>query len=176
MLNHAHRSTRGFGIIELLIGIAIVGLTLALGIPSLSELSRNSRIRAMADEYQDGLLQARMQAIQRNQTIRFDINQNGWQVVLPGSTAPNDTTLQSRTRLTTEANYGVSANMSSVTFNGMGRATSGSLEVDFTHTGSTCSSSGGTTRCLRLVVRPGGAIRTCDPAVYATTDPRKCTV
>ena len=168
------RRSQGFGLIEVLIGLAIVGFTLALGIPSLNEINRNSRIRAMADEYSDGLQIARQHAIQRNRSIRFDLNADGWQVVLPGATAGADTTLQSRARQLNEANYSISANMTSVTFSGTGRASTGSFQADIAFSGGTCKAVGGETRCLRIVVRPGGAIRTCDPAA-GTTDARSCT-
>jgi len=40
--------------------------------------------------------------------------------------------------------------------------------------GGTCAAAGGEMRCLRVVVTNFGQVRMCDPAVTASTDPRKC--
>ena len=40
--------------------------------------------------------------------------------------------------------------------------------------GGTCAADGGEMRCLSVVVTSAGQVRMCDPAVTASTDPRKC--
>jgi type IV fimbrial biogenesis protein FimT len=65
----------------------------------------------------------------------------------------------------------------SVTFNGLGRVAGAGLGwIDLENSSGTCqhASPPGTMRCLRIVLSTGGQARVCDPAVTATTDPRKC--
>lgn len=170
-----HLKTRGFSILENLIAVTIVALMVAMGIPSMTESIRNNRIRSMADEYSDGLRLAQQEAVTRNRTIRFEVSSAGWRVFVPGATTSLDTNLNTRTVLSAESTYRATASATTLSFNGAGRATSGVFSVDFTHATVACQSAGGTARCLRLVVAPGGAIRTCDPVV-ASTDPRSCPV
>lgn len=63
----------GFSLIELLIGLAIVGLLLFFGLPTYQEWIQNIQIRAQADSLQNGLTLARNEAIKRNTTVRFQL-------------------------------------------------------------------------------------------------------
>lgn len=169
-MSEAFRPAAGFSLVELMIGITIVTLVGALGVPSFVSQVRDGRIRTIADELHDGLQMARQEAIQRNTTIRFDVLSSGWQVVLPGTT---DGVLAGRTNTTKESSYTVTATASTLSFNGSGRASTSSFRVDVASASATCKASGGAIRCLRIVVQPGGAIKSCDPAA-ASNDPRKC--
>jgi type IV fimbrial biogenesis protein FimT len=164
---------RGVSLIEIMIGVAIIGLVIGLGIPSFTGTIRDSRVRAMADEYSDGLVLARQEAINRNRTIRFEPATTGWRIVLPGSGGTADQTLATRTALTTESAFRATASLAAVSFTGSGRASTGAFTVDVTHATAACRAAGGDVRCLRVMVAPGGAIRSCDPAV-AAPDPRSC--
>jgi len=62
---------RGFTLIELLIGMAIVGILLAMGVPAYRGFLANSKIRNTASSIQDGLQEARSEAIKRNQSVEF---------------------------------------------------------------------------------------------------------
>ena len=150
--------------------MTIVALVTMFGIPSFVQQVRDGRIRTLADEFHDGLQIARQEAIQRNTSIRFDVLSTGWRIVLPGV---SDTVLAGRTRMNNETSYTSTASSTVVTFNGSGRASTTNFRIDVTHATETCKASGGTTRCLRVSVQPGGAIKTCDPAL-TSGDPRSC--
>ncbi|MEI8325579.1 MAG: GspH/FimT family pseudopilin, partial [Betaproteobacteria bacterium] len=57
---------RGFSLIELVVGLAIMALLLALGLPSLNEYLANSKIRAQASSFNSTLQLARAEAIRLN--------------------------------------------------------------------------------------------------------------
>ena len=72
-----------------------------------------------------------------------------------------------------------------VYFNGFGRlssavggaAVTNMSQIDISNTtGGTCVASGGTMRCLRILISSGGNLKLCDPAVAVSVppDPRYC--
>ena len=64
---------RGFSLIELLIGVAVLGILLALGASSFRVWISNMRIRTAAESIQNGLQLARGEAVRRNAQIRFQL-------------------------------------------------------------------------------------------------------
>lgn len=82
----------------------------------------------------------------------------------------------------------VNASQYVVSFNGLGRQVKsenpttaiGTLTIDVKSASTTClGTSGGTARCLRIVVSPAGQIRMCDPSITGTgvstqTHPTAC--
>lgn len=64
---------RGFSLIELVMVLAIMGVLLALGFPAYQQMIRNSAIRSEAESYLTGLQLAKVEALKRNLTIRFQI-------------------------------------------------------------------------------------------------------
>lgn len=60
---------RGFSLIELMVVIAILGLLLAIGIPSFATWLRNVQIRNAAESLQSGLQFARTEALRRNERV-----------------------------------------------------------------------------------------------------------
>ena len=63
----------GFSLVELLIGIAILGVLAAMAAPALSSWIQNAQIRATADAIQNGLQLARGEAVRLNTTMRFQL-------------------------------------------------------------------------------------------------------
>ncbi len=186
------KKVHGFSLIELLIGIAIFGVLLALAAPSYSAWIRNAKIRTLAESVQNGLQQARSEAVQRNTVVRFQLVDQidnacvlsttgpAWIVSLDDvtaqcATAPSDTTAPRviQTRSGTEGRDGSTtllATQAVFTFNGLGRLTSAADAINFSNSapGLACITSGGSVRCLRINVSAGGQIRMCDPALPAT--------
>jgi type IV fimbrial biogenesis protein FimT len=87
----------GFSLIELMIAITIIGVLIAVGMPSLSSRVERARVASMADFYLDGLRLARDGALQKSAASRFrlTINPNGqynWRVdwCFPTSVQPCD--------------------------------------------------------------------------------------
>lgn len=187
----------GFGLIELSIGIAIVALLLAVAAPSMSDWIQNTQIRTSAEATQNGLQLARAAAVQRNANVRFQLTDSltascavsasggSWVVSLDDpagacSTTPSDTVapriIQKRDSSEGSRNAVVAAGQAAITFNGLGRVTpvpAGDISIDVSHSSGTCAASGGTRRCLRVVVSTAGQIRMCDPA-RASSDPQGC--
>jgi type IV fimbrial biogenesis protein FimT len=76
-----HRPVRGFTLIEMLIGITVLGILLTLAAPSFMVWMQNTQIRTAADAVLNGLQLARTEAIRRNKTVRFTLgNQTEWTV------------------------------------------------------------------------------------------------
>jgi type IV fimbrial biogenesis protein FimT len=192
----------GFNIIELLVSLAVLGLLLALGVPSFSEWIRNQKIRASAESILNGMQVARSEAVRRNVPVQLefpDALRTGWtiKVLDPGPIVGGAAGTLIQSRDTAEGNtcarptFSPAATSTSVTFGPIGSplqyaAGPPALQtVDITYDPSSCGTSGvamgiilnsaQTTalRPLRIVVAPGGSVRMCDPAL-AAPDPRAC--
>ena len=167
---YAMKRMAGVTLIELIIGIVIMSIVLALGLPSFQVWLQNVQIRTAAESMQDGLQLARSEAVRMNSRVAFSVTGNNWSVdaVTPaaniqsysGSTTPNAT-------VTTPQN--------AIVFTGMGRVTPlANVTFNVTNpTGGTCQAIGGSMRCLNVRVLVGGSIRLCDPALPAT-NPQSC--
>ena len=200
---HPPRLQRGFNLIELMIGIAILGVLVTLGLPNMSAWLQNAQVRTAAEGVMSGLNLARSEALRRNTTVRFQFTTTlnsscalsttgkNWVVSQADPTglcdvSPSETTapqiIQSKSSVEGTTNAIITATGGSqVSFNGLGRTTgAGNMTaIDVTNsTGGACQGTdgvgGGPMRCLRVQVTSGGQVRMCDPAVSAATDPRFC--
>lgn len=188
---------QGISLIEIVIGLAIMGLLLALAFPNFSAWLTNLQIRAAAEKMQNALHAARNEAMRKNTTVRFSLVSNltsgcaqsssgkSWVVSRLDPTgkcdvAASDTTdpftaqtgtlAEGSSRVTVSASNGGVAK-TSVAFNGLGRVVTSSDwigQIDLDVVPAN------TFRVLRVQVSAGGQIRMCDPAVVSTTDTRKC--
>lgn len=76
----------GVTLLELMIGLGIMGFTLAIGVPSMSHWLQTNKAKAAAEFYADGLVTARRQALGHNARSRFVLTENAatgqynWQV------------------------------------------------------------------------------------------------
>lgn len=68
MLKRIHS---GFSLIELIVGLAILGLLMALGMPQYATFISNSRLRATAEGITNGLNLARAEAVKRNGRVEL---------------------------------------------------------------------------------------------------------
>lgn len=78
---------RGYTLIEVMVGIAILGTLLAVGIPSMTNWILANKARAASEFYVDGLSTARRQAVAHNARSRFVLTpgangQYDWQIDL----------------------------------------------------------------------------------------------
>lgn len=192
------RGMRGATLIELAIGMVILGLLIALGLPSFYTWLQSGQIRTSAEAIQNGISLARAEAVNRNATVRFQLTSTldstctlstsgtNWVVSLDdpesncGAAASDSTSpriIQVRAGAEGTPNAVVAASQNSILFSGLGRVTptpAGNISIDITNpVGGTCAASGGKMRCLRVVVSPGGQVRMCDPK-FASTDPQGC--
>lgn len=186
----------GMSLIELMIGIVVLGILLALGAPTFSRWTQSSQIRNAAEAIHNGLMLARAEAVRRNTAVRFQLvttttgacalSDTGanWVVSLDTpagacDAAPSDNVapriVQVRSAAEGSRNAAVNAGgVSLITFNGTGQATGGApAAINVTNpTGGACAP-GGPMRCMRVTVATGGQIRMCDPA-RAADDPQGC--
>lgn len=66
------RTARGFTLVELMVTIALIAFLVMLALPSFTGMVRNTQVRTMAETLQNGLRQARTDAIRLNrQTVFF---------------------------------------------------------------------------------------------------------
>lgn len=193
------RRASGFSLIELVIGLAVLGILIMVGLPNLTTWIQNTHIRTAAEGIQAGLQFARAEALRRNGSVGFylvssltgscALSTAGTNYVVSigspaGScdTAPSDAgpILQVRAGTEGSPNAVIAATGgSSFTFNGLGRGVGAGnfTQINISNpTGGTCQASGGTMRCLRITISTGGDIKMCDPAVGDNTDPRFCPV
>ena len=189
---------RGVSLIELMIGLIIIALLAMVGAPSAANWIRNMRIRTATESIASGLQLARAEALRRNTIMRFQLvstlgsdcqlSTSGPHWIVSRNTAsgecdsePSDTEGPRivQTRNGSEGGGGqtlIASDQNSFTFNGLGRMTStpGSINVTGSDGANGCVASGGTKRCLRIELTPGGGMRMCDPAL-PEADAQACT-
>lgn len=163
----------GVTLIELLIGIAILGILLAMGLPSYAAWLQSTQIRTAAESIQNGLNLARGEAVRRNTAVSFTVTGNNWNVAVVNPATP----IQSRNSAEGSPNAVITApaNPYTVTFNSFGRTTAGGgATINITNpTGGACESASGPMRCLNVVVQIAGQVRMCDPQL-AAPNPQSC--
>ena len=189
---------RGVTLIETLVGMAIVVLVLAMGMPSFSTYMQNTQIRNAAESIQNGLSMTRSEATRRNTIVQFVLGSgSSWTVgcaTVDGTNCP--ASIQTRNSAEGSSNAAVSAWQevasshtaaatpaftTTLSFNGFGKANTlppgNNAVYDISNpTGGSCATAGGTMRCLRVTVTSGGQIRMCDPKLTSTnpTNPQAC--
>jgi type IV fimbrial biogenesis protein FimT len=191
---------RGFTLIELMVGIAIVSMVLLFVVPGMGTWIQSSRIRNGAEALQNGLQLARAEAVSRNTSVQFvlpSLASGGtgvdWIVscvnLIPNANCPGPATLMTASagtyiqKMSSREGAAVAelttspGGQSTIVFNGLGRvssmpAGSTSISLDIKNPyGGTCADLGGTMRCMRIVLTASGQVRMCDPALPATTPP-----
>jgi len=165
---------RGVTLIELMIGVAIMAILLAIGLPGFNVWIQNTQIRTATESIQNGLQLARAEAVRRNEQVNFILGTGtSWTVSTVAGTA-----IQSRPSSEGSVNVIVTvtpAGATTATFNALGRLTNTTtaptqIELDVP----TTILAADVSRELRINISSGGQIRSCDPSITATGDPRKC--
>jgi len=194
---------RGFTIVELMVGIMVLAILLAMAGPSFATWMQNSQIRTMSEAVKDGLQLARAEAVRRNAQVRFELMTSldgacalatagpNWIVSMDGAAGACDSAnmadaaapaaprvIQTRPAGDGSRNAVVAASQSAVAFNGLGRVTpapAADITIDVTNpTGGSCAAGAGPMRCLRIVVGASGQVRMCDPRWSAATNSEGC--
>ncbi len=176
------RGIKGFTLIELMIGIAVLGIVLALGMPSYNAWIQNTRVRNTAESILAGLQLARSEAVSRNQSVRFvfDDEDGNWVVgcVTINPSCPASIQKNMRGEGSSASITVMPSDDDTIIFDNLGRMTSPvpaggasftSFEVDILPEILAADE----TRNLRITVDIGGSVRLCDPNVD-THDPRAC--
>ena len=194
----------GFTLVELLVGVTIVAVLLALGAPAMGTYLQNSKLGNAAASYYGGIQAARSEAIRRNVLTQFVLTDTplstadlanavapstsgrNW-VVRAASGPGNFIRLDAKDASEGEGSAAAAAIEvtgaasgivfdGTVSFNGFGRTTAGeSYTVDIKNPmAGVCKVDGGEIRCRRITVSAGGQIAACDPAASAAGDSRAC--
>lgn len=174
-------AARGFTLIELMIGIAIMAIVLAVGMPNFSVWIQNSRLRNAAESILGGLQLARSEAVRRNTPVKMTLGAgSSWSVGCVTVSAACPAKIQSRATGDGSASSIIvtAADATAVIFNGLGGMTSpipaaGAVFTAFNIDVDPNVLSADESRDLRITVDVGGNVRMCDPHV-GTTDARAC--
>jgi type IV fimbrial biogenesis protein FimT len=173
-----NRRQRGVSLIELMVGIAILGILAALALPSYTAWIQNTKIRTAAESIQNGLQIARAEAVKRNTPVQFVLGaSSAWTVSCV--TAAQCADLTDGVIQTREASEGSSAEITIVTddtstlvFTRLGLVdttldTFTQVDID--------SDASAADRPLRVTIGVGGNTKMCDPdSGLSASDPRKC--
>ena len=192
----------GFSLIELMVGVAVMAVLVALALPSFTDWIRNNQVRVAAETLREGLQLARSEAVKRNTRTRLQ-----WVSSLDGSCSLNTVgpywVVNAGAAVTPAGNCGAAPSLSVspfivqaspatasatrvtvvssapvVAFDASGRM-AGTLNPTTSTAafrvdlGSSCLPTGNV-RCLRVVVTLAGEVRMCDPVQTAVTDPTRC--
>lgn len=170
------RLPRGFTVVELMMGITVAAILVAVAAPQMSVFVQNSRIRASSESLQYGLSLARAEAVRLNRNVEFVRSANGWVVRVPGAATPlhSATGREGTTGLTmTVAPNGADR----ITFDMFGRrvananASAALAQIDIA---ASVPPSSGNYRPMRVqILGASGASRLCLPSAGAT-DSRAC--
>lgn len=176
---------QGVTLVEIAIGLILVAVLAAIAVPSFRDWIQNAQVRTATESIQEGLQMARAEAVRMNGPVAFTLTNTagaGWTIrTLNVNDLTALATTQDRSAAET-SNARVTASATVVCFNGSGQqiATAEGVcparsQVTFNidnPAGGTCAPSGNV-RCLRVVVRTGGQMRMCDPAL-PNTDSQAC--
>lgn len=178
---------RGFTLVELLIGVVILSILVAIAAPAFNDALATQRLRAATNELRMSISHARSEAVKRNVTTDLVLVQrdsswsNGWCIPEPGSgtTACADTSdgsgylvgnylnevyLQEGVAVTED-----SSSLTQIAFNNWGR-TAGCPRFEFStvSSGRTCALCLSATLDGRVVVQGGACPVTCPTSGEAT--------
>ncbi len=194
----------GFTLIEIAITLTVFAVLLAIIAPSAASWMANMQIRATAESIQAGLHKARMEAVRRNQPVRFSLVSTTNPSVMDNSCALsataaswavsiNDPATKCGSALSNDTDpmlvetyaAGVNARRVTVAARQADGVTAANTVV-FDGFGQIIGATplamitidnlvtGNDFRPLRIAISNGGGIRLCDPRVTDATDPRFC--
>jgi len=180
LIRHTLRpaAQRGVTMIELMIAIAVLGVLIALGVPSFQAWLQNAQIRNAADAVVNGIQLARTEAVRRNRMVYFALESgSNWTVT---QFNPKAIIQQRQGDEGSQTAVIDSGGRTMVTFSPIGAPMASNPEdgsmpistIDFSSSVTTDAP-----RPLRIVISPAGSVRLCDPDPNLPAgDPRRCTM
>ncbi len=116
---------QGFTLMEMMIGIALIGILTVVAVPNIALFSSGYKLRGAAREVATDLQYARLLAVKENRDIRVDFSTNSYQVVR----VSGGTVVKSRSFSTDYSNVTLSFTTSSVTFYSRGNSSANTVTV-----------------------------------------------
>lgn len=197
------RKSRGATLIELMIGIVIVAVLMAVAIPNFTTWISNSQIRTSAQAIENGLQMARAEAVRRNVKVQFSLTNSldnacavatdgkNWVVSLSDPTSlcggapsmnvtsasPAPQIIQARPGAAGSSKAVVAADQASVIFNGMGQASTAlnvCVGINSVDPANCYLAADVTEKHMKVTVTTGGQVRVCDPKWTVAQDPQGC--
>jgi type IV fimbrial biogenesis protein FimT len=166
---------RGFTMTELMVTVGVIAVLAALAVPTMRDVIANTRIRASSESIQNGLAQARAEAVRLNTQVEFVLSDTGWKV-----RRASDATVLHQSSGKEASSMTITktpADADRITYNAFGLTASvnpsdGSapltrLDVEVPNPP---KSSSYHPLAVQII---GGSARACDPAA-ASTEPRAC--
>ena len=182
--NHYLRShLKGFGLIEMMIVVSIIGITAAFGIPAFSEWIADTKTRTMAEVLQNSIRLAQTEALRRGRQVQFflttatpakavakDTTGKNWgiQTMLLTNSGTADEFVQGGSMAGNNPYISINASSASIQFNSIGRLSGHSQPVTIQLSNSKGS------RALNITVSLSGAVRMCDPNKTRASSPTGC--
>lgn len=167
----------GFTLIELMIGIIILGILASIAMPSFQVWLQNSQIRNAAESISNGLQRARAEAVARNTNVEFVLTalpDSSWKVRVAGGAD-----LETRSAAEGSKNVTVAVNpggTTTVTYNSFGSIQTANLDASVPFDQVDVDSAvlaAAESQELRITLGLGGNVRMCDPNAPAG-NPRAC--
>lgn len=195
------RKAIGFTLIELAVTFTLLGILIAVGLPSFMAWIRNAQVRAVADSLQSGIRRAQTEAVRLNQGVVFSLtnanpalnstaaaNGKNWAIQSIAQFAdPNhQASFLTGGALADVASSVTITGAAAMCFNSNGRLSAPAAtgvpgaacvaapqQFDIEQPGRTLSSGD---RRLRVLVAIGGQVRMCDPdrPTLSATTPDGC--
>jgi type IV fimbrial biogenesis protein FimT len=177
----------GFSLVEMMIVVAVIGITAAFAMPSYRTWIQNTRIRVTAESIQNGLQKAKTEALRHNARVRFTLNNDASWVV--GCVTPvadlngdglADCPASIESSAASEASGDITVNTDSgntiLTFTNFGTRDPALAANEFNQISidmNTSAMSAADSRNLDVRIGVGGNVKMCDPEVTAP-DLRAC--
>jgi type IV fimbrial biogenesis protein FimT len=187
------RGARGFTLIELMVAITLLGILMALAMPSFTLWIGNTQVRSVAEALQNGLRLAQAEAVRRNQPVVMSFtndanpqknpntvaNGKNWSLqtvasafVVDSSGTPTQEFIKAGALADVASAVSITGpSGGAICFNSSGRLTANAAPTSSPSTAS-CSAGAatfvvskatGSDRPLHVVVQVGGQVRMCDP-------------
>jgi type IV fimbrial biogenesis protein FimT len=166
-------SMRGFGLIELMITVAIIGIMSSIAIPAFSEWVADTKTRTLAEVYQNSIRLAQTEALRRGRKVEFFLTSDtpalgggvatdgkNWgiqSIKLNDSNNAAEELIQSGILAGSNPYVNVNASSAKIQFNSIGRVSNVTQPITIQLTNTKGN------RQLNITVSLAGGVRMCDP-------------